>query len=151
MKRPRRSLYHATGERLADDVIRITVPLTPSENEVRGWLRSSNIRKLSQHKDGQRIAVLACIRQCFPEGVPKPWGSKFLLWAVRCSDSGRRLDPTNARAGLKETEDAVVKTGLIPDDTAAHVQWSGDPEQRTPDEWGDLGGPATHLYIRRLE
>jgi hypothetical protein len=52
---------------------------------------------------------------------------------------------------MKETEDALVWSGLIPDDTPEAVSWEGDPEQRTPEQWGEFGGPATHLFVRRLE
>jgi len=144
-------LYHGTGVRLADDVIRITFPLTESENVVRGWIRTPHgRRKLASYCHAQRIAVNACLSQIWRGEWPKPWGSKFLLWAVRCTDTGKRLDNTNARGSLKEAEDAIVKSGLIKDDTDDIVEWRGDPEQRTEEQWGELGGPATHIYIRKL-
>jgi hypothetical protein len=145
-------LYHGEGVMLADDVIRITVPLTESTNVTNGWRRTHNGRmRLGSYCQGMRIAVNACLSQIWGGGAwPKPWGSRFLLWAVRCTDTGKLLDNTNCRGSMKEPEDAIIRSKLIRDDTADIVTWRGDPEQRVESQWGELGGPATHIFIRRL-
>lgn len=144
-------MYHAEGLRISDDEIRLTVPLTEGLNTINRWHKSPYGYKYhNRYKNGQNAAVVACIRQIFGHRIPRPWGEFYELRAVRCSDTHKYLDSTNVRGGLKETEDCIVRTGLIQDDSPKYVRWSGDPEQRTKNNWGDLDGPATYVWIVRV-
>lgn len=131
---------------ISPDELLLRVPLTPSENEVRHWLRQSQWL-FRRHKEAQVVAVRAGARMALGPSWPVPWAHRVEIRVVRCGP--KQLDATNLRAGCKETEDACVKIGLFPDDGPQYVSWL-EPEQRSPKRWGELPGPATYLFIRRV-
>jgi|GEM_PF-3880489 len=140
-----------SAARLADDVLRLVVPLTPSGNLVDRWKLSRNLRKLSKLKRDGRSGVHFSVAQLWPGGQvdPRPWAQRISISIIRCSDTARLVDDDNVANGCKYARDALVTVGLVPDDSPAHVVM-GPAETRTRGNWGDLEGPATHLLIRRL-
>jgi hypothetical protein len=133
-------------------LVHLKVPLTPSLNEVNLWHRRCDDWKLVKHRAAQQTAVEACLNQRFgPSWKEKtPLAQRVRLHVVRCTDTNRYLDQTNLVGGLKATEDAMVQAGVMPDDTPAHAEW-GELRQLRKGEWGEYRGPATHIYVERIE
>lgn len=137
----------AKGWMISEDEIVIVVPLTLGLNQLNKmpWQQRHRYRKQ------QGNAVKASLIQIFGGRIPKPWAKQVEMRAVRCIDHHRRLDEVNAIGGMKQTEDGIVTSGLIPDDSERHVHWGAMVEQRVKGQWGDLAGPATYVWIRRIK
>ena len=139
-------MYRAHGQRIGEDELLLVVPLTLGLNQ----LNRMHWRRKHRYRGQQGTAVMACLRQIFGARIPKPWAQRVRLRACRCTDAHVTLDPINAIGGMKQTEDGIVSSGLIPDDNDRHVVWDTMVEQRTAGKWGEFDGPATYVWIRRL-
>jgi hypothetical protein len=139
------------GTLLDPFTLHLVLPLSPSRNQMDRWHHSRNLRKLSANAGAARTAVAASLAIAFGTSRwPRPWATRVLLAAARCSTQRRRLDPDGVIGGLKAQVDALVRAELIPDDRFLHVRW-GPVEDRIESMWRALPGPATHLLIAILE
>ena len=147
----RRRLVEGDGTLLDPWTLHLVLPLSPSRNTMDRWHHSRNLRKLAGNTAAARTAVAASLSLAFGTSRwPRPWASRVLLAAVRCSTQRRRLDPDGVIGGLKAQVDALVRADLIVDDTFLRVRW-GPVEDRIESMWRALPGPATHLIIAKLE
>jgi hypothetical protein len=137
---------------VSEDELHLVVPLTPSRNEVDKWTFTHNFRKLSRYKGAALAGVRASLASPGLLAIrdQRPWAERVELSIVRCSDKARFLDEDNVIGGCKALVDALVKTKLVIDDTPKHVVWYR-ADQRIRNQWGDFLGPATHLFVRRLQ
>jgi len=150
MRKPSFGGGQVNAARLSDDVIRLVVPLTPSANELLRMMYSRNIGQLAKLKRAGLEGIRYSVAQLWPGGdvQPKPWADHITLLIVRCSNTHQPVDDDNIIGGAKYARDALVRVGIIPDDSPKHVHM-GRAESRTAGHWGDLQGPATHFIIRR--
>jgi len=135
-----------------ENELHLIVPLTPSRNEVDKWVYAHNFRKLSAYKRAALDGVKGCLlsEAFLPIRQLRPWAERIEVEVVRCSDKPRFLDDDNALGGCKAVFDALVKNRFIMDDTPKHMGFGARPiEARARGQWGDLQGPATHLFISR--
>ncbi len=139
------------GRVINERTLWLTLPLSPSRNTIDKWHRSRAIGRYKRHCDQSLIAVTSAVSGAFwSPSWPKPWADQILICAVRCGRNTRRCDISNVIGGLKPTEDALVRAGLVPDDKEEHVHW-GYVRDRGKGHWGDLPGPATHLFLAALK
>lgn len=147
----RRRLVQGDGTLLDQDTLHLVLPISTSRNIMDRWHHSRNLRKLARNSADARVAVAASLSLAFGTSRwPRPWATKVLISAARCSTQRRRLDPDGVIGGLKAQVDALVRAELIPDDNFLRVAW-GPVEDRIESMWRALPGPATHLLVARLE
>lgn len=97
--------------------MRIFIPyLGPSTNEIYAGV---HWRKRKKAKDDATIATLAAVRAA---GNPKASGLVDLVFQPRLGKGVRRRDTSNASMNAKLIEDALVKAGVLTDDTDKYVR-----------------------------
>ena len=138
---------------ISADELRLVVPLTPSRNDVDGWYFMGKLNKIVAWKRAARVGVQASLATIWPGGeLPhRPWADHIVISIIRCTDTQGSYDADNTIGGCKAAADALVKAGIVRDDTERYVSWDRTVETRTKGNWGKLGGPATHLIVRRAE
>jgi len=136
----------------ADGAIRLVAPLTPTQN---AW----GLRHWSQRRKYRDVCLtLLTVQVMYVLGGrwEPPWAPLALLDVVRCSLGPVAADTGNVIGGMKELIDTLLLPrprrpgiGLLVDDAPAHLRW-GNVEDRPRGHWGDLDGPGTWLWIRRI-
>lgn len=141
-------IHIGQGIMIGDDVIHIVIPCTPSRNEIDKWHRSRNYRIFKRHSIDANVAIIAALRMAFKGTYPVTpnWSDRVIICAIRCSKQRKRIDTSNLLGGLKIVEDVIVNTGFIRDDGPKYVDW-GPVQDRIESMWGNMFGPATHLYL----
>lgn len=151
------------GVFLNKNLIHLTLPLTPTANELAAKNKSSKSRMsrggkriffdgLAGVKEKAKFAVIRSLRAAGFDGhyrLSNDWAGKIMISAIRCG-IGKRADVSNVVGGLKFAEDALVFDGIVSDDGPDQVAW-GPCHSRAKADWGgELVGPATHLFILRM-
>lgn len=133
---------------LSGPVLRLRLPVAPSQNVWRDlhWAEKRRLR-----------AEALTIARVQVGQLSAPWASRALLAVVRCSEATVRADTANVWGGTKELVDVLLSSrpkrpgvGLLIDDDPAHLVLGG-VEDRPRGHWGDLPGPATWIYVVRLD
>jgi len=128
---------------LDGDRATICAPLSYSLNR---WLR---MHWAKQHRWSKRVEdLLGLAVRCHWRGS-EPWADRATYSIVRCSEADRPADSDNVVGGVKPIVDALVRAGLLADDSPEHLTLD-TVEDRPRLRWGDLDGPGTWLYLRRV-
>ena len=101
----------------------LTLPLP--ENRQRGnrghWWQVSRARKRYEDACAIRLAL-----GLLPEPPARPFRKCYVTAVIRCWSA---MDEGNALSRLKWTEDFLVRSGYIANDSRRHLRWRAVPEQ----------------------
>lgn len=131
----------------SDDEAQLCVPLSPTQNELNHW----HYRKRGAYRDACAPLIAWQLQHLGAVGGGgATWARRVRISVVRCSTGTRAADPSNLWAGVKGPIDLLVRSGTFPDDSPAYVEL-GTVEDRALGHWGELPGPGTYLFVRKLE